>query len=146
MKVASILWVSGQLIAIALLALRAWVYGGSGEDWDPLLALALGIYVIALGALGVIVVILLHRLFRRLARAVMEEPPSPSSLDEVESAWSASSWNAVIIDVVGGLGLFVVGYAGVVSADSTRFNAILLGALLGVGFVRLHHLVRRRVR
>ena len=91
MKVASILWVSGQLIAIALLALRAWVYGGSGEDWDPLLALALGIYVIALGALGVIVVILLHRLFRRLARAVMEEPPSPSSLDEVESAWSASS-------------------------------------------------------
>ena len=141
MKVAGILLVSGQLAAWALMVFGATVFGETGDAWDVLVALALAAYVIAVGAGVVFVVLLVLELIRRAPEMGAE------FLQEIDAAEpEAATWTAVGVDVVGGIGLFLVGYVGVLLSDSTQFNALLLGTLLGVGFVRLHRFVRRRVR
>ena len=141
MKVAGMLFVSGQVVALALIVLGDAVFGQTGAGWDVLVALAFAAYVIAAGGGVPFLVPLVHGLIRR-APAL-----GPEFLQEMDAAEpEGANWTAMGVDRVGGLGLFLVGYVGVLLSGSTQFNALLLGALLGVGFVRLHRFVRRRVR
>jgi hypothetical protein len=141
MKLAGILLVSGQLAGLAFLVLGEVVFDHTGDGWDVFVASALAAYLIACGAGIVFVALVVLGFIRRLPEA------TAGFLEEIDTAEpEAATWTAVGVDVVGGLGLFLVGYVGVLLAGSTQFNALLLGALLGAGFVRLHRFVRRRLR
>src|SRR5262245_51766403 len=114
MKIAVILLVSGQLAALALIVLREVVFGRTGDDWDVLVALAVGSYLTAVGAGIVFIVLLVLRFVHRLPEAGAE------FLEEVDTAQpEGATWTAVGVDVVGGLGLFVAGYAGMLLTGST---------------------------
>jgi len=68
MKIACILLFSGQLVALALVALREEVLGAESGSGDVLVALALGAYSIAFGAGVVFIVLLVPRLIRGVTR------------------------------------------------------------------------------
>lgn len=68
MKIACILLVSGQLVALALIGVRSELLGPESGWGDVLEYVALGAYLIAIGAGMVFMVLLVPRLIRGVAR------------------------------------------------------------------------------
>ena len=68
MKIACVLLFSGQLVALTLVVLREEMSSPESGWGDVLVALALGAYLIAVGAGVVFIVLVVPRLIRGVAR------------------------------------------------------------------------------